>query len=860
MTRTMTRFTFGGLLATLLLATATPAEEPTGKTPATITPGKTYLVLVGISDYADKQIKPRLHAEADAKAFYDLFTDKQYLGVPADQAKLLTGAKATRQNILDALKWAATKAETNDLVVYGFFGQGGPIGDSGDRTGYFASDSTFKNRGKDMVAAAEIGDALKTLKSTRFCVFMDVNFKGFVSGEKGVVDASLGQTPYKEFLGDDGTEDHASLPGRVLFLATNGLSQSIDGTKNGIFTEVVLNALKGAADKEGYEPDGIVTVDELAKQLDKDLPPLAAKLGKTKEEKEAAHFVLGTRDAHFGLTKNPAETAKVEGRLAKFEALVKNGKIAATFATEGKGLLERMPKLEAQRKLRAEYQALVDGKTDLAGFEKARTAIIDSTKLRRSDALSFATKVMDAASIVRKEHVKEVTSAQLVEWGVKGLYRRLEEKLPTEVEAKLKELKDLREADQLQVVVDARMALGKREDLDNSKDLTITLQRMLSNMDPYTTYIDAEQKAKFEQDTRGNFTGIGIQIRKDAASDQLLVVTPIWNSPAHKAGLQAGDVVTKIVRTVDSFGKRLDVPETILTKGLLLSDAVKKILGKEGTQVTLVVTRDGAEKEITITRARILTESVLGYKREDGTNAWDYWLDPKNKIVYIRLTSFQEFSDQDMRELLLKLKADKGGVKGLVFDLRFNPGGYLTSAVKISDLLIDDGKIVGIRPRGSREQTYSGKSDGSLLDFPVVCLVNGFSASGSEIVSAALQDHKRALILGERSYGKGSVQHTQQWEDGLLKFTVASFWRPSGVNLNKPSTTGKDDDQWGVTPDKLVPLSRKERDDLADAHREAEIILPAGKAREKSKFEDKQLDAALEYLREQIKGGKVGGR
>lgn len=865
MSKTMARFAFGGVLTALLLATSGQAAQEPAKKPTA--PPKTYVVLVGVSEYADPAIKPRVHAEADAKAFYDLFTDPQYLGVPKDQVKLLLGSAdatrgsepATHDNVLKAINWLAQTAEPQDLVLYGFFGQGGSIGDSGDRTAYFVADTTFKDRGKTAVSASEIQDALKPLKAGKFAAFVDVNFKGFTA-QKGVADVSLGQTPYKEFLGDDGTEDHASLPGRVIFLATNGLSQSLDLEKSGLFADVALAALKGAADKEGYEPDGTVTVDELARYLDKELPSKAARLGKTKDEKEQTHFVLGTRDSHFGLTKNPTETPKVAGRLAKFDELVKNGKVPVGFAEEGKGLLERMPKLEAQRKLRAEYQGLVDGKNTLADFEKNRAAIIESTKLRRSDALAYADKVMEAIRIIRENHVKVATNAQLVEWGVEGLYRRLEEAVPAEVAAKLKDLKNLREADQMVVLVDARLALGKREDLDNKKDLSITLQRMLSHLDPYTTYIDPETKQKFEADTRGNFTGIGVQIRKDAATDQLLVVTPIMGSPAYKAGLQAGDLIVRVLRDVDSDGRAIDQTEVIETKGLALNEAVKKILGKAGTPVKLVISRDGKELEINVTRGRIDTESVLGYKREDDSNAWNYWVDEKSRIAYIRLTSFQQFSGRDMQRILETLSKQPGGVKGLVLDLRFNPGGYLTSAVQISDLFIDDGRIVSIRPRVGQEDTYSGKTDGSLLDFPMVCLVNGFSASGSEIVGAALQDHRRALILGERSYGKGSVQHTQPWEDGLLKFTMASFWRPNGKNLNKSSTGGKDQDEWGVMPDKLIPLTRKERDDLAESQRDAEIILPKGKAREKSAYKDKQLEEALEYLRGQMKtGANVGG-
>ena len=180
-------------------------------------------------------------------------------------------------------------------------------------------------------------------------------------------------------------------------------------------------------------------------------------------------------------------------------------------------------------------------------------------------------------------------------------------------------------------------------------------------------------------------------------------------------------------------------------------------------------------------------------------------------------------------------------IRGFILDLRFNPGGLLDSAVKITDLFIGDGLIVSIRPRVGREAKFNGQMEGSMLDFPMVCLVNGFSASGSEIVSAALQDHNRAYIIGERSYGKGSVQNIQPFDGGEIKLTTASFWRPSGKNLNKSSTSGKEEEDWGVIPDKVVKLSPRER---------------RGKTA-KSEFKDKQLDKALEYLRGQI---KVGGK
>jgi carboxyl-terminal processing protease len=217
------------------------------------------------------------------------------------------------------------------------------------------------------------------------------------------------------------------------------------------------------------------------------------------------------------------------------------------------------------------------------------------------------------------------------------------------------------------------------------------------------------------------------------------------------------------------------------------------------------------------------------------------------------LTTFARNTFDDLRRAMATLAEQ--GIKGIILDLRFNPGGLLQSAVDISDLFIDDGLIVSIRPRVGREDRYTGKHRGSLLDFPMVCLVNGYSASGSEIVSAALQDHSRAYIIGERSYGKGSVQNIRNFDGGEVKLTTASFWRPSGRNLNKASTSGKDEDEWGVTPDKIVRLSHKERDDLAEYQRNTEIIQRKDRPGRTAKpeFKDRQLEAALEYLRGQIK-------
>jgi C-terminal peptidase prc len=838
-----------GLLATLCFLMFSPTLRA-----AEAKTSQTYVVLVGIDSYADKQITPRTHAEADAKALYDLFTNKDYLGVPADEVKLLLGKPddkrkaetATHDNVLNALKWAA-KAGRDDLVIIGLFMQGAP---KGERACYFTTDSTFKDRAKNALAAADIEAALEKMKSQKVCVFLDVNFKGFDAGKEKAPDVNL-QKYYSEFIGkDDKSEDGGSSVGHVLFLANAGLRPSLEGEKHGLFTEVLLKGLKGDADKEG-EPDGLISIDELIEYLDKEYPSLVRKTGKTKEEREQIHHVMGGRETHFAVSHNPAVMPKVKERLEKLAKLAADGKISKEIAEEGQNLLGKMPKLEAYRKLRKKYEELVDSKLNVDDFTKDRKKLLDSMKYSRADALAFAAKIIQASQSLKEEYVKDLNQGDLVGYAIDGLYKGIGEKMPKDVKDRVAKVKEMKEEDLTKLLADVREKLGSREDLDKHKDIDISLQMMTRKLDPYTTYVDPETLARFKQDTEARFTGIGVQIRKDNTRDMLQVISPIKDSPAYKAGLKAGDIITKITREMDSFGKKLEKPEVISTKGLRIDEAVKKILGEKGTKVKLTVERKGEEpKEYEITRGTVEVETILGARRKDD-DTWDFYLDHANKIGYARVTQFSPNTARDLYQVLINL--NKKGLNGFVLDLRFNPGGLLTSARDISDMFIDDGLIVSIRPRVGKERAYSGEHDGSFLNFPMICLVNGGSASGSEIVSACLQDHHRAIIVGERSFGKGSVQNIQNFEGGQLKLTTASFWRPSGKNLNKSSTSGKEEDEWGVTPDKgfLVKLTAKEREELAEHQHDTEVIRVRD-SKEKN-FVDKQLEVGVDYLRAQIK-------
>jgi C-terminal peptidase prc len=866
----MTRVLWSGLLA---LATAVwGSAAVAAEAPAAPKAGKTHAVLVGVGQFTDNQIKPRPTAEADAAALYDIFQNAKYSDVGSVQLLVSTptadrpGQKATRANILSALHDAVTKADKDDLIVVALIGQGASIG---EHVCYFASDSTFKDREKNALTTGAIEHELEALKGkgTRVCAFVDINFKGFDAGKEAVTEPRLFDV-VRVFLAlsdKEETEDEAALPtGRAVFLSSRRAGQSLIGEKNGLFTELLAEGLKGAADqgpfRAGYESDGLVTVDELRTYLDKELPRRAREVGKTREEKEQLPSIVVSPRTHYAVTHTPESTTLTARRLDKLGQLAVAKSISPVVDAEGRKLLSQMPRLKGQQALRKLYEQLVDGTLTPDQFTAARTKAMADQRITEEQAVTYAERVMYGLRMVQRDYVKELNAGDMVSWAVKGLYNRLEEPVPADVKAQLDGAKDLTRGKLAELLGDVRQRLGSREDLADDKDVDLTLQAVMTrkHLDPYTNYIDKEALRRFKIDTQNTFVGVGIQIRQDLAHDALLVATPIKDSPAYKKGILAGDLITEIIRPVDEKGNELSPPERLSTKGMETEEAVKKILGTIGTPVILKIQREGWDqpKEFEIVRGQVNTETVLGYHRKSD-DAWDYWVDPQSKIGYIRLTQFGPSSSKQMTDAVKKL--EEQGVKGLVLDLRGNPGGQLGSAVEISDLFIDDGLIVSIRPRGQPEQRYTGQHDGSFLNFPMVCMVNDGSASGSEIVSAALQDHKRAIILGERSYGKGSVQTITPFAatGGAVKITTASFWRPSGKNLNKSSTKGGEDEDWGVRPDPgyEVKLSPKERLDLELHLRDLEIIprkdLPT--KLDKPEFKDKQLDSALDYLRNQIK-------
>jgi len=388
------------------------------------------------------------------------------------------------------------------------------------------------------------------------------------------------------------------------------------------------------------------------------------------------------------------------------------------------------------------------------------------------------------------------------------------------------------------------------KDVSRRELMEAAINGVLSKLDPYSNYISPDDLSRFKTTVESQFGGIGIQITLE--HEQLKVLSPLVGTPAYRAGIQAGD------RIVEVDGKP--------TLGISLDDAVRRLKGEIGTNVALTVIHAGASKPETLTihREMIHVETVMGDRRQEA-DAWDFMLDHDRHIGYIRLTSFSRDTSEDLKKAMETLKA--GGIKGLILDLRFNPGGLLTSAIEVSDLFISKGRIVSTQGRNSPERVWDAQDEGTFEGFPMVVLVNHYSASASEIVSACLQDHKRAVIVGERTWGKGSVQNVIELEGGksALKLTTASYRRPSGKNIHR-FPDAKETDEWGVTPDKGfdVKLSDAELRELVLDRRDRDILVPhppkpAALApsevktdAKEHKFVDRQLQKAVDYLTQEL--------
>ncbi len=340
----------------------------------------------------------------------------------------------------------------------------------------------------------------------------------------------------------------------------------------------------------------------------------------------------------------------------------------------------------------------------------------------------------------------------------------------------------------------------------NKEDAYDGIRKMLEQLgDPYTRFLNPEEFKNMKIDTSGELTGVGIQIAKDEETDRLIVVSPIEDTPAFEAGILAKDIITKIDGTD--------------TKGMDVNEAVKLIRGKPGTQVTLTIKREAGERDYKITRAKIQIHPVRASKEDTSLG----------KVGYIRLSQFSGRASKEMREAIRDLEKEQ--VVGYILDLRSNPGGLLYSSIDIARMWLEEGTIVSTVDRqGERERKWANNN--ALTDKPLAILVDGGSASASEILSGALQDHGRAVLVGTQTFGKGLVQSVRPLGDGSgLAVTIAKYLTPNGRDINKE----------GIPPDIVVELEESQRKKLQSDRTLIGIL------------EDPQFTKALEALGKEIR-------
>jgi carboxyl-terminal processing protease len=325
------------------------------------------------------------------------------------------------------------------------------------------------------------------------------------------------------------------------------------------------------------------------------------------------------------------------------------------------------------------------------------------------------------------------------------------------------------------------------QDVPQRELFTSAMNGMMKKLDEHSVYISDQMFQAFDEDLKQQFGGVGMYVDKDPTTGRLIVLAPIPDTPAFLAGIQVGDAIVEI--------------EGKPTEGIAREDAITMMRGPKGKNVNIVIERDGKRIALQLVRAVIPVPSVHGdWRNPDGS--WNYFLESHPRIGYVRLLQFGNRSVEEMAKVLDEVDKKQDA---LILDLRNNTGGLLDAAIGICEMFLDENKtIVSTRGRNRKLlETFVSHGIKKLkFNKPLVILVNRNSASASEIVSGCLQDHNRAIIVGEQTWGKGTVQHVIPMEKGksALKLTTASYWRPSGKNIDRSDEEAKKSGVWGVQP------------------------------------------------------------
>jgi carboxyl-terminal processing protease len=411
------------------------------------------------------------------------------------------------------------------------------------------------------------------------------------------------------------------------------------------------------------------------------------------------------------------------------------------------------------------------------------------------EASNYAQPVNFTIAAIADQYVRELSPQELLLAAVTGLYEAARQPIPPTLPGQV--AKAVTEQDRLELLVRVRQELGRIEPLNASDAFLISVRAMIRTLDPHTAIIPGEELNRGTVDMVNQ--GAGLELADNLGTGPLIVKTVIPGGAAQRAGLRPGDQITHV--------------DGLATQGISAADLQGRLsgtlYGPSGAaagakrRVRLTVLRPGTKvpRSVTVENFPFRAETVLGVSRE-ADNSWDYLVDKDLQIAQVRLGPLNHGTADELRQLLTGLTAQ--GLRGLILDLRWCPGGFLNEAIAITDLFLSEGRIASVKYRHARrmDEEHTAKGQNSFPDIPIVVLVNGDTSGGAELIAAALQDNNRALIAGQRTLGKASVQSLVPLPVGNLgmKLSTGTFFRPNGKSLHR-FPDSKPGDDWGVRPD-----------------------------------------------------------
>jgi carboxyl-terminal processing protease len=467
-----------------------------------------------------------------------------------------------------------------------------------------------------------------------------------------------------------------------------------------------------------------------------------------------------------------------------------------------------------------------------------------------ADADAFATLLRKVHPVIQENSILRPSQRRLAELALRGLYKGQGEDLPENLARRLKNEKAT-PAELHAVLCDGYRQLAERCELDVDLAVKEAMAFTLNTFDPHA---DFRPHPGFRYEWVQRF-GIGIELRLDPKTQEPCVVTTLKDSPAYRAGIRAGDRITHIFHPQQPGLNNEDATEAMTTANIGLEKVVQRLLGPKDSKVSLLICREGVEKPIpfTVVRGSVVFENVVGWRRKKD-DSWDYLVDRERKVSYLRVKVFDWDTRKQLEQVLDEMETQ--GVRGVVLDLRFCPGGLISAAKQAAEQFVEDGDYVSIESATRKAVKFQIENGRRRRALAVACLINRETSSAAEMLAAALQDHHRAVVVGERSQGKASVQLLPDLIDYYeLKLTGCVFLRPNGKKLDRIALPGQDADEWGVTPDagNIIQLTAKETEALKEQLERRAIIPNRDLPRKREPaLEDRQLQRALEILAKSI--------